>query len=154
MTKIKTVLGFIWAVAVVILIPAGFMSSESLAKKMVHASGMKISPMYTGGEVAKTIENKDYTTIIHKPVFACLIGESQKGFVQVVWRAKGALPAMIEEKIDIDGDEKPDFTLKFDTAAKTASFDPQNGVATKIIKIYNLKAGAAVRVGLKKQSGI
>ena len=61
---------------------------------------------------------------------------------------------MIEEKIDIDGDEKPDFTLKFDTAAKTASFDPQNGVATKIIKIYNLKAGAAVRVGLKKQSGI
>lgn len=154
MNKIKTILGFLWAAAVVILIPAGFMASDGLAKKLVYASGMKITPMYTGGEVAKTIENKDYTTIIHKPVFACLVGESQKGFVQVVWRAKGALPAMLEEKIDIDGDEKPDFTLKFDTAAKTASFDPQNGAATKIMKIYNLKSGFAVRVALKKQTGI
>ncbi len=150
MSKIKTILGFLWAAAVVILIPAGFMASDGLAKKLVYASDMKITPMYTGGEVAKTIENKDYTTIIHKPVFACLVGESRKGFIQVVWRTKGALPAVLEEKFDIDGDEKTDFTLKFNTAAKSASFDPQNGAATKIIKIYSLKSGFAVRVGLKK----
>jgi len=150
MNTIKTFMGFIWAVIIVIAIPAVFMNSESLTQKLVHASAMKISPVYTGGEVLKTIENKDYTTIIHKPVFACLIGETKKGFIQVVWRAKGPLPPVIEEPVDFDGDAKNDFTVKLDTASKQAVLISDGGAAKKILKVYKLKTGFAVRVFLKK----
>ncbi|HOT74743.1 MAG TPA: hypothetical protein PK467_03075 [Candidatus Wallbacteria bacterium] len=150
MNTIKTFMGFVWAIVIVIAIPAVFMKSESLTQKLVHASAMKISPVYTGGDILKTIENKDYTTIIHKPVFACLMGETKKGFIQVVWRARGPLPAVIEEAVDFDGDAKNDFTLKLDTASKTASFSPEGGAAKKILKVYKLKTGFAVRVVLKK----
>jgi hypothetical protein len=148
--KIKTLTGFVWAVLVILAIPAVFMSNNKLAEKLVHASGMKISPVFTGGEINDTIENKGYETIINKPVFACLAGETKKGFIQVEWRAKDKLPPAIEEKIDINGDKIPEFTITFDTASKKAAIINDTGTAAYIIKVYTLKTGFAVRAGFKK----
>jgi len=150
MAKIKTVMGFLWSAIILVALPLVFISSDNLARKLVYASGMKISPVYTGGDVAKTIEHADYTSIIHKPVFACLAGETQKGFVQIVWRTKTKLPVTLVEKIDIDGDEKEDFTITFDTSSGKASFNPPDGAARKVMKVYSLKTGMAVRVAIKK----
>lgn len=150
MIKIKNFIGFLWAALVLLAIPAVFIFSDKLAAKLVDASAMKISPIYTGGEVFKTIENKGYQTIINKPVFACLAGETKKGFIQVAWRAGEKLPAALEENIDINGDNKPEFTITFDTASKKAAIKNDTGKAAYIIKVYTLKTGFAVRAGFKK----
>ena len=150
MIKLKTLIGFLWAALVLLAIPTVFISSDKLAVKLVNASAMKISPICTGGEVFKTIKNKGYETIINKPVFACIAGETKKGFIQVAWRACEKLPAVLEENIDINGDNKPEFSITFDTASKKAAIKNDTGTAAYIIKVYTLKTGFAVRAGFKK----
>lgn len=143
-------MGYLWAAAAVVAIPAAFMANEGLAKKLVDVTGMKISPVYTGGDVERRTENPGYTTVIHKPVFACLIGESKTGFVQVDWQAKDKLPPTLSESVDLDGDRKADFTVTLDTAARSASISPQGGIAKGVLKVYTLKNGFTVRVILKR----
>ncbi len=153
MSKLKMVFGFIWAAVAVLAIPAVFMANNSLAEKLVRVSAMKISPLYTGGEVFKAIDNKDYTTIIHEPVFVCLAGETGRGFIQIVWRRKNEkpLPRKIIENINIDGGLKINFIFEFDAESQSVSFKQSSDAVIGLLKVYTLKNGFAVRIGLKKE---
>lgn len=81
--KIKIVAGYLWAVFAVVLIALVFSRSEKAPGFLAELTGMRISPKFTGGEIKKTLARENYKIRVHKPVFPGLLGERNKGFVQI-----------------------------------------------------------------------
>ena len=153
MAKIRTYLAYVWALMAVTLVLLTFMKMPFLAETLVAATGLHVHPIYTGGEVVRTLEHEGYTTLIHRPVFDGLVGERKHGFVQVTWRPKDAnLPDLIDEGIDFDADGTSDFHIKVNTKSAKADLetrDPRVGSVQEVLKVKNDRV---VRVGLQKAS--
>ena len=95
MSRIKAYLAYSWAALAVPLVLVTFMGMQPLAGKLVAVTGLRVHPIYTGGEIARTIDHGQYQTLIHRPVFDGLIGQRNTGFVQIKWQPKDAnLPAI------------------------------------------------------------
>lgn len=158
MNTLKSIGGYLWAVAALITVLALFLRMDVLEDRLVAMTGLRISPWMTGGEVARTIERPGYKVIIHRPVFQGLISERENGFVQVDVHRRDqaaatlptAVPKMIEETIDYNGDGVAYFTLTIDTAASRISLTPLSPAVVGVRYVFHLKTGWAVRVGLKK----
>jgi hypothetical protein len=150
--KLKTILGYTAAVFAMVVVLATFMGNSYFSHKLVSATGIKVSPWYTGGEILKSIEHDTYTTHIHRPVFDGLIGKRQEGFIQINWEARTGMPPVILETMDYDGDSKADFLVTLDTATGETSITGYNPAVASIQKTYKLNNGWAVRIKLKKVS--
>jgi len=148
MKKLKIVAGTIWAILCLLLIIILFPGLNSLSASAAKLPFMKINPNYTGGEVAREINNGNYTIDIRKPVFAGLVHDRKTGFVQVDW--KGKIPVIISDTIDYDSDGRPDFRVMIDRESKRTkleSFDSRVGtVRVSVPTSY----GWAIRVNLQK----
>jgi len=79
----------------------------------VEALDLRIAPWYSGGEVAFSIDRGSYRIDVYRPVYPALIGEGSKGFVQLVWRPRSALPFEVKEAIDFNRDGAVDFEISF-----------------------------------------
>ncbi|MEW6262893.1 MAG: hypothetical protein AB1641_07425 [Thermodesulfobacteriota bacterium] len=152
MSKIKSILGYAWAAICLLIVLATFLGNGPFSQLLARASFMKINPKYTGGEVARTIDHGQYKTHIHHPVFAALIGESETGFVQIAWEPVTALPPVIEEKIDYNGDGKSDFSIKLESAQGRAELKSDQATVGPIAGVFEYKKGWRVRVHLKRPS--
>ena len=152
MGTLKGFLGYIWAFAAIFIALATFVGFDILPRVLVAATGITVSPWFAGGEIVRTLDHGVYKTHIHRPVFDGLIGEREKGFIQLNWEPSAGLPPVIQEKIDYDGDHREDFLITFNTqtgAASLTAFDPN---ALSIERSYRVKKGWAVRVLLQKRS--
>jgi hypothetical protein len=114
MKKIFTILGFTWAAICLLIVLIMFPGLDKFSKQMAKLPFMKIHPSLSGGDVAKTIEHENYTVNIHEPVFAALIGESSRGFVQLEWIWKDSIPVPVFDSVDFNMDHKTDFIIKID----------------------------------------
>lgn len=85
MDRLKAILGYSCAVCALIAALATFLGNDALSRALASATGVTVSPWYSGGEVVRTINHGPYRTDIHRPVFDALIGERETGFVQVKW---------------------------------------------------------------------
>ncbi|HOE17215.1 MAG TPA: hypothetical protein PLX02_05795 [Syntrophorhabdaceae bacterium] len=150
MPKIRSILGYMWAGAAVIVVFATFLGSGFFSRTLVAASGVKISPLYTGGEVVRSVDHGSYRALIHRPVFDALIGERKEGFIQVNWEPLAGLPPVIEESIDYTGDGKADFSVRIDTKTGKTMLTHINPQVTSIEESVKLDDGWVVRVQLKK----
>ena len=74
---------------------------------------LRIAPWYSGGEAAFVIDRSNYQIKVYHPVYPALVGEGSKGFVQVVWQPRGALPYQVQEALDLDRDGKVDCEISF-----------------------------------------
>jgi hypothetical protein len=74
---------------------------------------LKIAPWFSGGEIAREIDRGNYQITVYHPVYPALVGEGQKGFIQLVWRPKSALPPQVQEAIDLNGDGTVDCEILF-----------------------------------------
>lgn len=83
MKRVLRILGYAWAAAALPVVLMAFMGMNFWAGALARSTGVVISPWYTGGEVARTIDRGEYRTRIHRPVFDALIGQRDEGFVQV-----------------------------------------------------------------------
>lgn len=99
MTRLKTIVCYVWALTAVPLILATFMGMNFWAEKLVAYTGLKVSPWCTGGELTFTGKNKQHKTLINRPVFDGLIGQIGSEVQRRVDRAgqvcqfiKGGLP--------------------------------------------------------------
>ncbi len=90
-------------------------------------SNLKIAPWYSGGEVASTLDRGTYQVKVYHPVYPALVGEGEKGFVQLVWQPRSALPPRVQEAIDLNGDGKPDCEISF--------FNPPEEAGTPILTV-------------------
>ena len=152
MNKLKGFLGYIWALFAFFIVLATFVGYDTLPGKLASATGLTVSPWFTGGEIVRTIDHGAYKTHIHRPVFDGLIGEREKGFIQLNWEPSAGLPPVIREKIDYDGDQREDFLITLDTKTGDTSLTAFDARVRSIERSYRVKKGWAVRVLLQKRS--
>lgn len=152
MSKLKSILGYIAASLSIPIILATFMAMPFWSELLVSATGVTISPWFTGGEVARTVDHDTYRTDIHRPIFDALIGERKEGFVQVDWTPLQALPARIDEEIDVDGDGQADFRVEWDTGSDQATLTSYASWVLGLEGTYRLEDSLAVRVTLRNTS--
>jgi hypothetical protein len=150
MSRLKSILGYTIAVLAFFVVPATFLGQKYFSSKLVSATGIKVSPRFTGGEVIKTIDHKTYTTLIHRPVFDGLMGERKDGFIQIIWEGQNGWPQVIEEKIDYNGDNVEDFSIGIETKTGNGRLTVYNASVVGIGQTYVLKSGYAARILLKK----
>jgi len=74
----------------------------------VRALDLKIAPWFSGGEAAFVIDRGRYQIKVYHPVYPALVGEGSKGFVQLVWQPRSALPSKIQDALDLDRDGNVD----------------------------------------------
>ena len=156
--RLSAGLGYVWAAAAAPLILATFVGMNLWAGKLVAATGVKISPWYTGGEVERIIDHQTYQIRIHRPVFGALIGQRKIGFVQVDFiRNEGpgegstSLPQGIEEEIDLDGDGRADFRVSAETRPRTATVTALTPRVLGLEEVVEIDRGLAVRVRLRSR---
>jgi hypothetical protein len=150
MRKLKSLLGYTWAVAAIIIALATFFGYNYLSRSLAVSTGVTVNPRYSGGEITKTIDHGNYKTAIHRPVFDALIGQTKEGFIQINWEPVAGLPEVVSEGIDYNGDGTIDFVVSLNTATGEARLTKSNPAVYDIEKSYRLKNGWAVRVLLKR----
>lgn len=96
----------------------------------VKALDLKIAPWFSGGDVAVIIDRGSYHIKVYRPTYPALIGEGPKGFVQLVWEPRSALPSRVEEAIDLNRDGIVDCEISFtnppDPAPPVLSVKPKS----------------------------
>ncbi len=148
MKKIKIIAGITWAVACLVLIIILFPGLNGFSAAASKLTFMKIHPRYSGGEVADQIVSGSCTLDIRKPVFKGLVSDRKRGFVQIDWR--GNIPEIINDTIDYDLDNKPDFCILVDRKSMKSKIYPFNSRAGDIIISTATSYGWSVRVELTK----
>lgn len=151
MRKLTSILGTLWALTALPLILAMFLGFGHWPRLLVAATGLEVSPWYTGGAVVNTLPRAGYTVNVHRPVFDALIGERSRGFVQVdlVPDKGAALPAAIEETIEPAGDPRLAMRIRLDTGAAKATIESGGTHVVGLEGVYTLDQGFAVRVDLR-----
>ncbi len=124
--KTKSILGYSWAVFCMILVLATFVGMGVWAQVLARATGVKVSPRFSGGEIARVIDHASYQTMLHEPVFQGLIEQRTGGFVQIDWRPREhqALPPVLDEEIDVDGNGTVDLRIRVDTLSDSTRLTP------------------------------
>jgi hypothetical protein len=84
---------------------------------MIAALDLKIAPWFSGGEVAFVIDRGNHQIKVYHPVYPALVGEGSKGFVQMVWQPRSALPSQVHEAIDLNCDGIVDCEISFSIPA-------------------------------------
>lgn len=149
MIKLKTFLGYTAAVLTLFVVLATFIGNDFFAKKFIDITSLKVSPIYTGGEINRTLSFKDYEIKIHKSVFQGLFSDRSKGFVEVDYTGKN-IPETISQNIDFNTDGKNDFYIKYNTRNNTSQFKSLNKNVLSLQGVYKIKTGYAIKVNLKK----
>ncbi len=129
--RLTSVFGIAWAAAAIPLVLFGFMGMDAGAGKLVRATGISVSPWFTGGDSLRSEDHGAWRAVIHRPVTRGLLGERRDGFVQVDWKpAPGAaLPQEIEQSVDLDGEGTPDVRVLLDTVRNRAEVRPLAGAS-------------------------
>src|SRR3972149_9845335 len=143
MNKLKGFLGYTWAFLAFFITLTAYVGYDTFPRKLAAATGIVISPWFTGGEIVRIIDHGAYRTHIHRPVFDALIGEREKGFIQLNWEPFAGLPPVIQEEIDYDGDNREDFLIILDTKTGNTSLTAFNTSVCPVERSYTLKKGWA-----------
>ena len=151
MSRVKAYLAYSWAFLAAPLVLVTFMGMDSLAGKLVAVTGLRVHPIYTGGEVARTIDHGQYETWVHHPVFDGLVGPRSHGFIQIQWRPKDAnlLPERLKEQIDLDTDGTSRFLIRLNTKTNGADLEASGSRVLSIGEVLTAGNTRIVRVNLK-----
>ena len=113
MKRLTAVLGYTAALLTIAVAVGGPLVWFGVFSRAAAKTSLRIDPMYTGGEPARTIVRDGYQIVIYKPVPKRAPLAQAASFVQVVWKPASALPPAISEQIDLDGDGRPDCVVSF-----------------------------------------
>jgi hypothetical protein len=153
MSRIKTIPTYAWAFLAGPIVLVTFMGMEPLASLFVMVTGLRVHPIYAGGEVTQVINHGDYQTFIHRPVFDGLIHERDTGFVQIEWQPKDAnLPERLDEQIDFDQDGKTDFRVQLSTSTNATTLEPLDSRVMSANEVVKAQNARILRVNLRKRS--
>ncbi|MBI4875364.1 MAG: hypothetical protein HY822_12090 [Acidobacteria bacterium] len=167
MKPLKPILGYTAAgltVAATVLTPFLLMN---VFTRGVAATGLRIDPAYTGGEVVREIARPGYRVRVHREVHPQTPLQRIQPFVQVDWTPAAALPPQIADEVDLDGDGAPDLRARFavprdpdaelrvDVEPLTARLKPMRGVGKPSFDTLIARVGDSivVRVPLTKFTG-
>jgi hypothetical protein len=89
--------------------------------RAVAATGVRTAAIYSGGEPAYAIDRGVYRIVVHRPVHKTAPLQRVEPFVQIAFRPASALPARIEERLDVNGDGRPDLAVAMDVPRDPAA---------------------------------
>jgi hypothetical protein len=126
MATIKSVFGYSWAALCMVIVLATFFGMGVWPRVLANTTGVRVSPWYSGGDVAFQVDHGAYSTLLRKPVFDGLFAPRREGFVQIDWipKGNGSLPASIEEALDVDGDGTLDLNIRIDSTSGSTRLTP------------------------------
>jgi hypothetical protein len=113
MKRLTAILGYAAAVLTIVVAVVGPLFWFGVFSRAAAKTSLRIDPMYTGGEPARTIVHDGYQMVVYKPVPKRAPLSQTASFVQVVWKPASALPPAISEPVDLDGDGQPDCVVSF-----------------------------------------
>ena len=142
--------GYAWAVACLAVVLTTFIGNEYFSERLASATGITVSPRFSGGEVIRSVDHGTYKTVIHRPVFDGLIGEREDGFIQIEWQPVTALPPLIEDAVDFTGDGKEDFAFRLDTVAGSGVLTARNPSVIALEWLVKVNKGWVARFQLRK----
>ena len=114
MQRLTSVLGYTAAGLTVIAAVLTPLLLINLFTRGVAATGVRIDPMYTGGEPEHRITKSGYEVVVNRPVRDKAWFGGTGSFVQLTWKPVAALPVRVSDEIDLDQDNKPDLVASFD----------------------------------------
>ena len=92
-----------------------FMNREIWVNRLLIEQNVVTNEKFTGGDILKEIGKQGYNVIIHEPVYEGVFKHSKEPFIQVDWLTHSKLPDIIEDTLDITGDNKADISVVIDT---------------------------------------
>ncbi len=143
-------IGYIWAALATPAVILVMMYGENLSRALVAATGLTISPRFSGGEITRTVDHGRYRTSIRRPVFDGLTGDRKDGFIQLDWEPAASLPGILREELDIYGNAEK-FLVILNTGDGTARCENEPLYVTKDLKVSRSGSGWTVRIGLTKK---
>jgi len=133
MKRLPAILGYAAAVLTIAVAVVGPLFWFGFFSRAAAKTSLRIDPMYTGGEQARTIAREGYQIVVYKPVLKRAPLSPTGSFVQIVWKPVSALPPTISEQLDLDGDGQPDCVVSFQ-----ALRDPQAKLRVAVKPLNNL----------------
>ena len=85
------------------------------------ATGIRVDPLYSGGDPLRAITKDGYRVVVNRPVFPVAPFSEVEPFVQLAWEPADALPPHVAEEVDVDGDGQPDLLARFDVPRDLAA---------------------------------
>ncbi len=113
MSVLRPILGYTGAAIVLLLAIATPLFLYTWFGSLIGLAGLKIHPVYSGGEAAFTLQRDGYSVQVNKPVLKTRPLQRLTSFVQVTWTPAHGLPARVAEELDIDRDGTPDALVEF-----------------------------------------
>lgn len=147
MKKIKSIIGYSWAVISFLFILILFPALGPLSSGLSRLPFMKVNAKYSGGEKAYSVVQKDDTLTVYKPVFEALTGSSKNGFVQVRWDGKFQFPH--SDTIALSQNQPADFIIKFNNDKDAPKITSLNPKVKAIGNFAKTKTGWIVRVNME-----
>jgi hypothetical protein len=147
--KLKNI-GYVWAALATPVVLLTMLYNDGLGRRLAAASGFKISPRFSGGEIVRTTDHGGYRTSVHRPVFDGLTGDREKGFIQVDWEPVAPLPETLREELDVYGNAEK-LSVILNTVSGTARCENDPSWVSGKPQASRYRAGWIVRIGLKKR---
>ena len=107
----KSILSIIFFTITITIAIILFMDIDKWGNIFYKKMGYKVSEKFLGGYIIGIIDNGDYYTRIHKPVFDGFFLNNSKGFIQIDWLYNKELPSRIFEEFDCNNDGILDFAI-------------------------------------------
>jgi hypothetical protein len=158
MQRLRSILGYSGAALTMTLAVLTPFFLYGWFQKGIGGLGLRIDPVYSGGEVSHVIQRDGYRIVVNRPVYKKSPLQRVGSFVQVTWTPAAGLPARVADDVDLDGDGKPDLRVQFDVPKNQASeleadvTRPQpahiKGIASFDTLIARVKDGIVVRFPL------
>ena len=150
MSKVISFFAYTIAVLSIFIAIATFVGYGFFAAKLADLTGIQVSPIFSGGDVKRTLSYNGYEVKIHEPVFQGLFSPRKNGFVQIDFVGK-EIPVNISSDIDYDNDGVTDLTLRYDTKNRTGNIESLDKRVVSLIGVYEIKNGFAARVSLRNE---
>ncbi|MGO8787835.1 MAG: hypothetical protein ACLQVL_10715 [Terriglobia bacterium] len=113
MKRLPAVLGYAAAILTIGVAVVGPLIWFGVFIHAAAKTSLRVDPVYSGGEPARTIARDGYRVVVYKPVPKRAPLSQSGAFVQIVWTPASKLPANISESVDLDGDGRPDCLVSF-----------------------------------------
>ena len=114
MTRPRSVLGYTGATLTLLAALLTPLVLHGWVQNVIGSAGLRIHPIYSGGDVARVIQREGYSIRINQPVLRDKPTERFEPFVQLTWTPAGNLPEHIADEVDLDGDGHADLLVRFD----------------------------------------
>lgn len=128
----KTGLAYTWAIAAIFLSVMGLVNLGAIAKTFFIETGFRVTENWRSDAIATEQTHPGYRTVIYQPVFAGWLAKPNRGFLRIDWVQDPAFPVVINEAVDLDHDQRTDFTLRLNTRTNTVDFHSCHGRSLRL----------------------